>query len=165
MFLSNCFLLLHRPYALTCWPSLSCLCQYTLRWFTEQFKNRLKLIKLERTNGWTSVNWQFWSVLTILILLVLHHLHNGWVKRWIGLTQPQRLPLACILRYWSWHCMSSFILPFFTTYGQWHFISMAYSLSLCCLKEADAALGNGGLARLSACQMDSLATMDFPAWG
>jgi len=32
-------------------------------------------------------------------------------------------------------------------------------------KEGDAALGNGGLARLSACQMDSLATMDFPAWG
>lgn len=33
------------------------------------------------------------------------------------------------------------------------------------LKEGDAALGNGGLARLSACQMDSLATLDYPAWG
>lgn len=33
------------------------------------------------------------------------------------------------------------------------------------VKEGDAALGNGGLARLSACQMDSLATLDFPAWG
>ncbi|KAL7592257.1 hypothetical protein Lser_V15G32303 [Lactuca serriola] len=32
-------------------------------------------------------------------------------------------------------------------------------------QEGDAALGNGGLARLSACQMDSLATLDFPAWG
>ncbi|CAM8998225.1 unnamed protein product [Rhodiola kirilowii] len=32
-------------------------------------------------------------------------------------------------------------------------------------QEADAALGNGGLARLSACQMDSLATLDYPAWG
>ena len=32
-------------------------------------------------------------------------------------------------------------------------------------KEGDAALGNGGLARLSACQMDSLATLDYPAWG
>eukprot|EP00268_Persea_americana_P030906 TRINITY_DN2999_c1_g1_i2.p1 TRINITY_DN2999_c1_g1~~TRINITY_DN2999_c1_g1_i2.p1 ORF type:complete len:966 (-),score=177.85 TRINITY_DN2999_c1_g1_i2:2406-5303(-) len=32
-------------------------------------------------------------------------------------------------------------------------------------QEGDGALGNGGLARLSACQMDSLATMDFPAWG
>lgn len=32
-------------------------------------------------------------------------------------------------------------------------------------QEGDAALGNGGLARLSACQMDSLATMDYPAWG
>ncbi|KAF8409192.1 hypothetical protein HHK36_005266 [Tetracentron sinense] len=32
-------------------------------------------------------------------------------------------------------------------------------------QEGDAALGNGGLARLSACQMDSLATLDFPAIG
>ncbi|XP_077212465.1 uncharacterized protein LOC143847500 [Tasmannia lanceolata] len=32
-------------------------------------------------------------------------------------------------------------------------------------QEGDASLGNGGLARLSACQMDSLATLDFPAWG
>ncbi|CAI9087396.1 OLC1v1021453C1 [Oldenlandia corymbosa var. corymbosa] len=32
-------------------------------------------------------------------------------------------------------------------------------------QEGDAALGNGGLARLSACLMDSLATLDYPAWG
>ncbi|XP_027352262.1 glycogen phosphorylase 1-like isoform X7 [Abrus precatorius] len=32
-------------------------------------------------------------------------------------------------------------------------------------QEGDAALGNGGLARLSACQMDSLATLEYPAWG
>ncbi|OMO65225.1 Glycosyl transferase, family 35 [Corchorus olitorius] len=32
-------------------------------------------------------------------------------------------------------------------------------------QEGDAALGNGGLARLSACQMDSLATLDYPAVG
>ncbi|PPR91132.1 hypothetical protein GOBAR_AA29552 [Gossypium barbadense] len=33
------------------------------------------------------------------------------------------------------------------------------------VKEGDACLGNGGLARLSACQMDSLATLDYPAVG
>uniref|UniRef100_A0A0D6QRA2 Alpha-1,4 glucan phosphorylase n=1 Tax=Araucaria cunninghamii TaxID=56994 RepID=A0A0D6QRA2_ARACU len=42
---------------------------------------------------------------------------------------------------------------------------LGFNLETLAEKEGDAALGNGGLARLSACLMDSLATLDFPAWG
>jgi len=44
-------------------------------------------------------------------------------------------------------------------------VNLEYGLSRCFESEADAGLGNGGLGRLAACFLESLATLDMPGYG
>lgn len=42
---------------------------------------------------------------------------------------------------------------------------LGYEMEKVADAERDAALGNGGLGRLAACFLDSIATLDLPGWG
>ena len=44
-------------------------------------------------------------------------------------------------------------------------MSLGFDLNVIEDQEPDAALGNGGLGRLAACFLDSLATLNYPAYG
>lgn len=43
--------------------------------------------------------------------------------------------------------------------------SLGYEMETVADTERDASLGNGGLGRLAACFLDSIANLDLPGWG
>ena len=44
-------------------------------------------------------------------------------------------------------------------------LELGYDLETAVDNERDASLGNGGLGRLAACFLDSIATLSLPGWG
>lgn len=108
-----------------------------------------------------------YDLLTALILSVRDKLSKNWIDTRKIYNQPENKKVYYLsLEYLTGNLLGTALLNL----GMYEdclraFHEMGYNLEGITAMEPDLGLGNGGLGRLAACFLDSLATLEYPAFG
>jgi starch phosphorylase len=107
------------------------------------------------------------DLLTALILSVRDKLSKNWIDTQKRYNSPENKKVYYLsLEYLTGNLLGTALLNL----GMYEdcllaFREMGYNLEGITAMEPDLGLGNGGLGRLAACFLDSLATLEYPAFG
>lgn len=108
-----------------------------------------------------------YDLLTALILSVRDKLSKNWIDTRKKYNNPENKKVYYLsLEYLTGNLLGTALLNL----GMYEdclraFHEMGYNLEGITAMEPDLGLGNGGLGRLAACFLDSLATLEYPAFG